>query len=146
MRIPRSYNPNIMQAAQDTQRGAQAASRSVTTLQSELRDLKARQGGLAPLQRRQNVDRCACDVTSAAAPAPAGQQLTVKFVFSGDPLMAFGGAAMKTLMRAIETAVNQGRFHRPPLGPLGSLLTLTDESWALPVEVWGPLSCSALVS
>ena len=37
-----------MQAAQDTQRGAQAASRSVTTLQGELRDLKARQGGLAP--------------------------------------------------------------------------------------------------
>ena len=37
-----------MQAVQDTQRGAQAASRSVTTLQSELRDLNARQGRLTP--------------------------------------------------------------------------------------------------
>lgn len=38
----------LMQAVQDTQRGAQAASRSVTTLQSELRDLTARQGRLTP--------------------------------------------------------------------------------------------------
>ena len=59
--------------------------------------------------------------------------------------MAFGGAAMKTLMRAVETAVNQGRFHRPPLGPLGSLLTLTDETWALPVEVRGSLAQTAVV-
>jgi hypothetical protein len=53
---------------------------------------------------------------------------------------------MKALMRAVETAVNQGRFHRPPLGPLGSLLTLTDETWALPVEVRGPMHCMAALS
>lgn len=53
----------------------------------------------------------------------------------GDPIMAFGGPDMKRLMRAVEGAVNQGRFHRPPLGPVGSLLTLTDETWAMAVEV-----------
>jgi hypothetical protein len=49
--------------------------------------------------------------------------------------MAFGGAPMKALMRAVSAAVEQDRFRRPPLGPLGSLLTLTDETWAMPVEV-----------
>ncbi len=49
--------------------------------------------------------------------------------------MAFGGQKMVTLLRRVETAVSQDRFHRPPLGPFGSLLTLTDEKWAMPVEV-----------
>lgn len=46
--------------------------------------------------------------------------------------MAFGGQSMKALLRLVEAAVNHKRFDKPPLGPIGSLLTLTDESWAVP--------------
>jgi len=56
--------------------------------------------------------------------------------------MAFGGNNMVNLLRRVEAAVGQNRFHRPPLGPLGSLLTLNDEKWAIPVEV-GPALLSS---
>jgi hypothetical protein len=127
---------NILQAVQDTQRGAQAASRAVANLQGELRDLRARQGGSTLSALLTGLEPCTSGIMHLIElPAYlAGGQCTYP-ALPGDPLMAFGGAPMKALMRAVEAAVNQGRFHRPPLGPLGSLLTLTDETWALPVEV-----------
>lgn len=39
---------------------------------------------------------------------------------------------MRVLLDAIEA--NKNRFERKPLGPLGSLLTLTDDKWAVAVE------------
>lgn len=41
---------------------------------------------------------------------------------------------MEAFVRKIDQAVQSGRFHKPPLGPIGSLLTLTDDKWAVAVE------------
>ena len=35
----------------------------------------------------------------------------------------------------VAQASSAGRFHRPPLGPLGSHLTLADDKWAAAVEI-----------
>lgn len=53
----------------------------------------------------------------------------------GNPLTAFGGQQILRIMERIERDVAAGSFHRPPLGPLGALLTLTDEKWAVALEV-----------
>lgn len=37
---------------------------------------------------------------------------------------SFGGAVVERLVNAIQQ--NLGRFHQPPIGPLGSVLALTD--------------------
>lgn len=48
--------------------------------------------------------------------------------------MAFGGERIKRLLGKIEAGVRQGRFAQRPVGPLGSLLSLADDKWALAVE------------
>jgi len=48
--------------------------------------------------------------------------------------MAFGGAQVKRLVQAIDAAFRHGRFDHKPIGPIGSLLSLTDDRWALAVE------------
>ena len=37
------------------------------------------------------------------------------------PVTAFGGPGVLRLLKLIEREVMAGRFHRPPLGPLGEL-------------------------
>ena len=53
---------------------------------------------------------------------------------AGDPVIAFGGQRVKTLLNKIEAAMRQRRFSQRPIGPLGSLLSLTDDKWAVAVE------------
>ncbi|CAL5228582.1 g11742 [Coccomyxa viridis] len=52
----------------------------------------------------------------------------------GDPVLAFGGDPIKNLLNKIEAAMRQGRFSQRPIGPLGSLLSLADDKWAVAVE------------
>ena len=47
----------------------------------------------------------------------------------------FGGPQMQTLLQRIQVAVRQGKFQRPPVGPIGSVLALEDDKWAVAVEV-----------
>jgi hypothetical protein len=49
-------------------------------------------------------------------------------------MAAFGGDAMKQLLQRIDAAVLQRKFDRRPVGPIGALLSLTDDSWAGAVE------------
>lgn len=53
---------------------------------------------------------------------------------AGDPVLAFGGEPIKNLLHKIEAAMRQGRFSQRPIGPLGSLLSLSDDKWAVAVE------------
>ena len=53
---------------------------------------------------------------------------------AGDPVIAFGGQRVKALLNKIEAAMRQRRFSQRPIGPLGSLLSLTDDKWAVAVE------------
>ena len=53
---------------------------------------------------------------------------------AGDPVLAFGGDPIKNLLNKIEAAMRQGRFSQRPVGPLGSLLSLADDKWAVAVE------------
>ena len=53
---------------------------------------------------------------------------------AGDPVLAFGGDPIKNLLSKIEAAMRQGRFSQRPIGPLGSLLSLADDKWAVAVE------------
>ena len=53
---------------------------------------------------------------------------------AGDPVIAFGGQRVKTLLNKVEAAMRQRRFSQRPIGPLGSLLSLTDDKWAVAVE------------
>ena len=50
------------------------------------------------------------------------------------PIMRFGGQPVKRLLESVEAAVRQRKFDRPPIGPIGSLVSLTDERYALAVE------------
>ena len=47
----------------------------------------------------------------------------------------FGGEQVRQLVGKVRRAVEQGQFAKPPQGPIGSLLTLTDDKWALAVEM-----------
>eukprot|EP00887_Chlorella_sp_A99_P002385 scaffold10.g2385.t1 len=51
-----------------------------------------------------------------------------------DPVSRFGGRAAVELRRALDAAHAAGRLRAPVLGPLGSLLSLEDGSWAMAVE------------
>ena len=48
--------------------------------------------------------------------------------------MAFGGPQVKRLLESIAASVRQRKFDRPPIGPIGSLVALTDERYAFAVE------------
>ncbi|KAK9808932.1 hypothetical protein WJX72_006569 [[Myrmecia] bisecta] len=50
------------------------------------------------------------------------------------PITAFGGPNMLRLKALIDRDIQAGRFARPPVGPIGSLLALQDERWAKAVE------------
>lgn len=41
---------------------------------------------------------------------------------------------MVAFMRHVDGAAAAGRFHRWPLGPIGTLLSLSDDKWAVAVE------------
>ena len=56
------------------------------------------------------------------------------WTITGDPVLAFGGDPIKNLLNKIEAAMRQGRFSQRPVGPLGSLLSLADDKWAVAVE------------
>lgn len=58
---------------------------------------------------------------------------------AGDRLASFGGERMRALLHRVDAAVQQGKFQRPPIGPIGLGLSLTDDTWAVAVEV-RPLS------
>ena len=47
-------------------------------------------------------------------------------------MLKFGGQNVPQLLKAIERNIK--RFHRPPIGPIGSLLSLDDDQYALAVE------------
>ena len=47
----------------------------------------------------------------------------------------FGGEQVRQLVGKVRRAVEQGQFAKPPQGPIGSLLTLADDKWALAVEM-----------
>lgn len=64
-------------------------------------------------------------------PAAASES---KVTDAGDPVLAFGGDPIKNLLNKIEAAMRQGRFSQRPIGPLGSLLSLADDKWAVAVE------------
>lgn len=49
-----------------------------------------------------------------------------------NPVQAFGGRAVTDVLRAIQS--NARRFNRPPLGPIGQYLALSDQSCAVAVE------------
>lgn len=51
------------------------------------------------------------------------------------PAVKFGGEKTVRLLELVERAVQQGKFHRRPIGPIGSLLSLTDAQWGVPIEV-----------
>ena len=53
---------------------------------------------------------------------------------------------MASLRSAVGVAVAAGRFHRPPLGPLGCLLTLTDDAWAVAVEAAAGIALRAWIT
>lgn len=38
-------------------------------------------------------------------------------------------------MNSIAQAASRRHFHRPPIGPIGSLLTLAEERWGVAVEM-----------
>ncbi|XP_066916524.1 structural maintenance of chromosomes protein 6-like [Clytia hemisphaerica] len=44
------------------------------------------------------------------------------------------GEYTSNVLKAIEEYHKQGRFHRKPVGPLGSLITLKDRKWGLAIE------------
>ena len=70
-------------------------------------------------------------VSHDSASACFQKQLTV----AGDPISMFGGEQVRQLVSKVRQAVEAGQFARPPQGPIGSLLTLTDDKWALAVEM-----------
>ena len=47
-------------------------------------------------------------------------------------MVSFGGQAVITLLESIRA--NSRRFHRPPIGPVGSFLALEEDRWAYAVE------------
>ena len=55
---------------------------------------------------------------------------------AGNPISMFAapnqGQQLTRLVSEIQS--NLSRFEKPPLGPFGSLLTLTDDKWAVAVE------------
>lgn len=51
---------------------------------------------------------------------------------AGNPLAAFGGHAAVALAGAI--ARNKSRLKKPPLGPIGTLLSLSDPQWGQAIE------------
>ncbi|XP_052255864.1 structural maintenance of chromosomes protein 6-like isoform X2 [Dreissena polymorpha] len=51
----------------------------------------------------------------------------------GNRLRRFG-PQIPDLIKAIDQAHAQGRFHKKPIGPIGACFTLKDNKWALPVE------------
>lgn len=55
---------------------------------------------------------------------------------AGNSVSAFASRGQESkltqLVAGIEAALQ--RFHKKPLGPIGSLLTLTDDRWAIAVE------------
>ena len=58
---------------------------------------------------------------------------------AGNPVSAFAPrcspAAYSSFLQRVALAVSTGRFHQPPVGPIGSKLTLQDDKWATAVEV-----------
>lgn len=57
-----------------------------------------------------------------------------------NPVTAFtpNGCTASTyssFLARVAQASSAGRFHRAPVGPIGSLLTLTDDKWAVAVEI-----------
>jgi hypothetical protein len=46
----------------------------------------------------------------------------------------FGGEPARRLRENIAVEVRRGSFDRPPIGPIGSLLSLSDDYWAAAVE------------
>lgn len=63
-----------------------------------------------------------------------------RFVAAGRPVRAFAplrcpSTVYDKFLSSVEQAVRMGQFHRPPLGPIGTFLTLNDPKWALAVEL-----------
>lgn len=61
-------------------------------------------------------------------------------VAAENPVTAFApngcpASVYSSFIRSVAQASAAGRFHRRPVGPIGSLLTLTDDKWAVAVEV-----------
>ena len=58
---------------------------------------------------------------------------------AGNPVSAFAPrcspAAYSSFLQRIALAVSACRLHKPPVGPIGSKLTLQDDKWATAVEV-----------
>ena len=46
----------------------------------------------------------------------------------------FGGDDMMRLVSKIDVAIRQGRFHQPPIGPIGRYLAVRDPRWSVAVE------------
>jgi chromosome segregation ATPase len=59
----------------------------------------------------------------------------------GSAVAAFGGAKVEELLETIHRA--RGQFDKPPIGPLGTCLSLQDTTWATAVEtaLGGMLNC-----
>ncbi len=54
---------------------------------------------------------------------------------AGDKLQHFGGDRMRNLLQHVEAALRRGKFDRPPIGPIGTVLAFEDDAWAVAVEV-----------
>lgn len=52
----------------------------------------------------------------------------------GNSTSLFGGVQAVRLKEAVERAVRQNKFHKAPIGPIGSYLSLTDDIWGVAVE------------
>lgn len=61
-------------------------------------------------------------------------------VHAGNPVTAFtpygcSATAYSNFLRSVAQASSAGHFYRPPIGPIGSQLTLTEDKWAAAVEI-----------
>ena len=82
--------------------------------------------------------------TTSSEHVPQLKALTFKalvaVVVAGKPVHAFAPQGCPTavfdrFLSMVAEASARGQFHRAPIGPIGSLLTLADERWGVAIEV-----------
>lgn len=91
--------------------------------------------------KRFSADRhsqCRCHLYNAVSVNPQKHRLSASLMCldAGNPIGMFAppnqGPQLTRLVSEIQANLHQ--FERPPLGPFGSLLTLSDDKWAVAIE------------
>jgi len=99
---------NLMEEEKDLQAKTDSATHQVVNIKAEMDEISANLNDLAGFLRRLNQQRI--------------NQMTT-----------FGGDRVLELLKLIEQ--REREFSTPPIGPIGSHLTLVDENWSLAIEV-----------